>query len=94
MLPIVLNDLFAGDEVAPAQADLFARRKPVILLGRIFAEIVLLDVEHARERNFAGSGRCVFRIVDRVELFGLAFGIVLDHDPRGRARPSREEPAC
>ena len=77
---LVLDHARAGHKVAVAEADLATRRQTKILGRRNFAEVVLLDVEHARERDLAASGGCVFGIVDRVHFLGLVFGIVVDHD--------------
>src|SRR5258708_40375420 len=51
-----------------------------MLLGRNLAEIVLLDVEHARERNAAGAHGGVFGVVHGLHVLDLAFGIIVDHD--------------
>ena len=53
----ILHHAGAGDEVAVAQPHFAAGRQPEILLGRIFAEIVLLDVEHARKGHLRASRR-------------------------------------
>ena len=75
-------DARALDEVRVAQAHLGAGREPEVL-GRRIAEIVLLDVKHARERHLARAGRRVLGVVDRVELLDLALGVVVDHHLEG-----------
>ena len=52
-----LTTPLAGDEVRVAQAHFAARREAEEFLRRILAEVVLLDVEHARERHLARAGR-------------------------------------
>ena len=53
---VVLHHARALDEVAVAQAHFAAGRETEIFLGRIFAEVVLLDVEHAGEGHLARAG--------------------------------------
>ena len=52
----ILHHALRGDEVGIAQAHFFARRKAVVLGRRNFAEVVLLDVDLAREWHLARSG--------------------------------------
>ena len=52
----VFHHAVRGDEVGVAQAHFLAGRKAVILRRRNFAEVVLLDVDLAREGNLARSG--------------------------------------
>jgi hypothetical protein len=54
-------------------------RESEVLGRRRVAKVVLLDVEHARERHLAAPGRWILRVVDRFHLLDLALGIVLDH---------------
>ena len=75
-----LIDLRAGHEVRAAQPHLAPRRQPEELLRRILAEIVALDVEHARERHGARAGRRILLIVDDVERLGLPLRVILDDD--------------
>ena len=53
---LVLDHAGALDEVGVAQAHFAAGREAEEFLRRIFAEIVLLDVEHLGERHFARAG--------------------------------------
>ena len=76
---LVLHHAGAGDEIGVAQAHFAAGREAEILLGRIFAEIVLLDVEDFGKRHLARAGGGVFGIVDGLHLLDLALGIVVDH---------------
>src|SRR4051812_19067243 len=76
----VLHYASAGYEVSITQAHLASGRKAEVLLGRIFAEIILLDIEDARKRNLARASTGIFRIVDRVHLLVLIFWIVVDND--------------
>ena len=59
----VFHHAVRGDEIGVAQADLFARRQAIILRRRHLAEIILLDVNLARERHLTRPGRWVFGIV-------------------------------
>src|SRR5262249_39721184 len=78
-LALVVLDYTPGrDEVGIAQPNFFAGRKTEVALRRIFAEIVLLDIEHARKGNFAHAGALVFGIIDRFHFLGLALRIVVD----------------
>ena len=76
----ILHDIAAGDEISVAQPHLAAGRKAVEPLWRVFEEIVALDVEFAAERDAARAGRRILRVVDRLQLFTLSFGIVLDDE--------------
>src|SRR5208283_2967790 len=63
---LVLHHAGALDEVPPAQPDLTAGRQPEELLWRIFAEIILFNVEHARELHVPRPGAGIFGIVHRL----------------------------
>src|ERR1035438_1079243 len=67
------------DEESIAQANLPAGRQAVILLGRVFAEVILLDVEYFGKWHLTFSGAFVFRIVDGFDFVDLPVGIVIDH---------------
>ncbi len=77
---VVLHDADAGDEVAVAQANFAAGRETEILLGRIFAKIVLFDVQDLGEWNGARAHGGIFGIIHRFHLVDLIVGIVVDHD--------------
>ncbi len=77
---IVLDHISAHDEVGTSQPYLLPRREPEELLRRIFAEVVLLYVEHASERHLSRAGTGILGVVDDVDLFNLAVGIVREHD--------------
>ncbi len=88
----VLHDALAFQDVGIPQAHLAARRQPEELLRRRLHEVVVLDVEHARERDAAGPGGRVLRVVDRVDVLDAPFRIVLDDDlerPQHRERAQR-----
>ena len=77
----VFHHALRGDEVGVAQADFLAGREAVVLGRRNFAEVVLLDVELAREGHLARAGGGVFGVVrDLDELANpiWACGIVVD----------------
>ena len=59
----VFHHAVRGDEVGVAQADFLAGRQAVILRRRNFAEVVLLDIDLAREGNLARAGRRILGIV-------------------------------
>ena len=59
----VFHDALGGDEVGVAQADFLAGRQAVVLGRRNFAEVVLLDVDLAREGHLAGAGGGIFGVV-------------------------------
>src|SRR5215813_4442606 len=76
----IFHYLRAHDKVSISQTHFSFWRKSIELLWRILAEIVALDVEHARERYFSSSSARVFWIVDCVYLLHFAFRIVInDH---------------
>ena len=77
---VVLHHTLRGNEIAVAEPYFAAGRQAVVLLGRVFAEIVLLDVEDFGEWHFALAGTFVFGIVDGIDFFGLTLRIVIDHD--------------
>jgi len=76
----VLDDVGTLDEVSAAKAHFGAWREAKELLGRIFAEVVLLDVKLAREDDVAGAGRWILGIVDDLEVLDLTLRIVVDDD--------------
>src|SRR5690349_1832036 len=76
----ILDYASAGYEVSITQAHLASGRKAEVLLGRIFAEIILLDIEDARKRNLARASTGIFWIVDGVHLLVLIFWIVVNND--------------
>lgn len=61
------DDLFALDEVAVTETDLFAGSEAEIALGRFHHEVALFNIKFAGEGQLAAARRRVFRIVDRVE---------------------------
>src|ERR1700685_2209494 len=69
---LVLDHGLRGNKVAITQPHFAARRQAVVLLGRIFAEIVLLDVEHFRKWHLALAGAFVLGIIDRFHFIDLA----------------------
>src|SRR5438552_17215157 len=71
----VLHDASTFDEVCPAKSHLTAWRQAEEVLGRILAEIILLDIEDSRERHFPRAGGRVLRVVDCFQFFGLSLGI-------------------
>ncbi len=75
---LVSYHIHAADEVRMAQPDLTLRCEAKELSGRILHEVVVLDVEDARERHRTRTHCGIVRMVGRVEPFHLAFGIVLD----------------
>ena len=77
-----LIDIDAGDEIGVAQPDLPARSQAEVLLRRILAEVGTRSMYSTREN---GTFRVpaqfgILGVVDRVQLFDLVFGVVLDHD--------------
>src|SRR5688500_5736717 len=59
----VRDDRLALDDERVPQPDLVAWVEPEELLRRILAEVILFDVEHARERYLAGAGAGVLGVV-------------------------------
>jgi hypothetical protein len=76
----VLDHLAAGDQIGIAQAHLAAGRKAEELLGRILHEVVALDPELAGERHRPSAGGRIFRVVDRLEAFGLPLRVIAEDD--------------
>src|ERR1700722_18286059 len=88
----VLHHFATLDEISVAQPHFGARRQPEELLGRIFHEVVLLDVEFAAKRDFTRAGGRIVRVIDGFELFRPAFRVILDHHlerPQYRHAPQR-----
>ena len=74
----VLNGFFALDDVGVAQTYFATGREAEKFLRRVFFEIILLDVQHARKRHRTRAGAFVFRVVDGDQFFHLTFGIILN----------------
>ncbi len=74
----ILDDTRASDQVPITQPDLAVGRQPEILLGRVLAKIVVLDVQHTGEGNLPSALARVLGIVDRFHVFHLTLGIVVD----------------
>src|SRR5260370_1575571 len=68
-----------GDKISVSQAHLASRRKAEVPFWRIFAEVILLDIEVARERHLPRSRACVFGIVHSTHLFYLILRTVVNH---------------
>ena len=81
----------AFDEIRVSQANFIARIEPVIFGRRRFSEIVLLDVEHLRERNLASPCARVFRIIDCLHLFYEVIRVIINHKLKwfGDSHPAR-----
>src|ERR1039458_474756 len=77
---VILTLRLRGYEIPVAQPHLAAGRQAVILLGRIFTKIVLLDIEHFRKWHFALPGAFVLGIIDRLDFLHLTFRVVIDHN--------------
>src|SRR5207247_1518637 len=79
---LMLHHPGTGNEISVAQPHFASWREAVELFGRIFAEVVLLNVEHARKWNFSGSGAGVFWVIDCLHLLNSVFWIVVNHYPQ------------
>ena len=79
----VLHDLFATDDAGVLQPHLAAGLEPEVLRRRHFREVVLLYEYLAGERDFAGAGRLILRVVDSVAGDRFAGGDVRQHDLDG-----------
>ena len=78
MTCLVLDDFLALDDVGVLEAYLPARLEAEVLLGRLFHEVLLLDVERARERHEAMAA--MHRIVVREQPLLFILGVVRDDD--------------
>src|SRR5215472_818086 len=76
----VLHHVGTGHEIAVTQPDFAAWRETKVTLGRGFAKIILLDVEHSGKRYRASAGTCVFWVVDRFHLLSFVFWIIVDYE--------------
>ena len=76
----VFHHARAADEIGIAQPHFLAGGQAMVFLRRDFAEVVLLDLQLAREGDLARAHARVFRVVDRLHLLDLAFRVVVDHD--------------
>ena len=79
----VLHAAGAADDVGAFEAHLVARIEAVILLDRLFHEIVLLDPERAGERDRARAGVFGDGVILNIEKLGLSLGIVRDRELHG-----------
>src|SRR6202051_5239757 len=68
---VVLHHIPGGNEISVAQAYFAPWREAVILFRRIFAEIVLLNVENFGKRNFGLACAFVLGIIHGVDFFAL-----------------------
>ena len=75
----ILHHLFAGDDVAPAQAHFLSGRQPEILGRGNLAEVVLINVQLATEGDFARAGRGIFGVIHGFQPFDLTGRVVTDH---------------
>ena len=81
MLPLrVLDHLVAADVIGVLEADLLAGREAEEFLGRVLAEVVLLDIDLARKGQLARAGGGVLGVVLGVDLLHLPSRIVGDDD--------------
>lgn len=78
MARLVLDDFLALDDIGVLEAYLPARLEAEVLLGRLFHEVLLLDVERARERHEAMAA--MHRIVVREQPLLFILGVVRDDD--------------
>src|SRR5215472_4081966 len=76
----VLRYVCALDEVPATQANLASWCEAEELFRRIFAEVVLLDVQLAREDDVASSGSGILGIVDDFEMLDFPLRIVVNND--------------
>src|SRR5262249_34125737 len=75
----ILHGLATGNEVAVAQSHFAARCEAEEFLWWVLHEVVALDVEFAAKGDRARASRRVFRIVDSIQRFSVAFRPVLDY---------------
>src|SRR5207244_2697833 len=88
----VFNHADTFDDVSVPEAHFVTRRQPKEPFGRFLAEIILLNVQFSRERDFPRSHGWIFGIVHGIEFFHLTLGIIVDHDlkwPQNRHDPGR-----
>ena len=79
----VLHAAGAADDVGALKTHFVARIEAVILLDRLFHEIVLLDPERAGERDRARAGVFGDGVVFNIEKLSLPLGIVRDRELHG-----------
>ena len=79
----VLYYFLALDEVAVAQSHLASRREAIKPSWWVFHEVLTLDVQFARERNFACACGLVLWVVHGIEPVGFTFRIVGNDDLEG-----------
>ena len=76
----ILDDLFTLDDVGVAQTDFSTWLEPKELRGWSFHKVLSFNKEGFGKRDFSIARRRVFRVVDRLEFFDLAFWIVRQCD--------------
>ena len=76
----VLHDVLTGDEVAVAEPDLASRREAVVLGRGLHHEVVLLDVERAREGDLTRARALVLRVVHCLPHLDSTLGPVGEND--------------
>src|SRR4030042_2212320 len=80
---VILHSPDTFDDVRISQSHLTTRSETEEFLRRAFHEIVPLDVKHARKRHFSRPHTRVFRIIDRIHLLYLPFGVIVDNHADG-----------
>ena len=74
----ILDHVSAFYEIGVAQADLGAGRETVELLGRVFHKVFAFNVKLAGELHLPCAHAFVFGVIDGIQFFLLAFGVVID----------------
>ncbi len=75
----VLDHLVAANDVGVSQSYFATGLEPEVLRRRSFHKVIALDVEDAGEGQGTGASIGILGIVNRRELFGLAFWIIGQH---------------
>ena len=76
---LVLDTAGAFYEISTHQAHFVAGEHTEIFLGRLFHEVLSLNIQFFAEGNLAAAQSFVFRIVDYRQHLRLSFGIVINY---------------
>ena len=79
----ILHDIRTGHKIGITQPHLLPGSQTVVLLRRIEAEVITVDVEFPGEGNLAGTKGIVIRIQRHLKDIFLILGVIIDNKPDG-----------
>ena len=77
---LILLKAVAGHKICIHQAHFIAREHAEILFRWLLHEVFAFDIEFSRKRNLTYAERLILQIVHNVQILGLSFRIVVNHN--------------